>query len=86
MARKTGDNATDASGEFQRIMDRRARAPMALSGLLVEFEWFGPFQRRWRRHDNFKRAGTIEPRNIEELTELRDYKSKSPREADRPEK
>ena len=25
VARKTGDNATDASGEFQKIMDRRAR-------------------------------------------------------------
>ena len=25
VARKTGDNATDAAGEFQRIMDRRAR-------------------------------------------------------------
>ena len=34
VARKTGDNATDASGEFQKIMDRRARGvprPVAIA-------------------------------------------------------
>ena len=31
VARKTGDNALDASGEFQKIMDRRARGVLSPS-------------------------------------------------------
>ena len=52
VARKTGDNATDASGEFQKIMDRSACGVLlrsysspsheAVGGLFVEFDRDAP--------------------------------------------
>ena len=55
------------------------RRPVALSGLLVEFELVRTaFMKMASSRDNAPRRLSIEPRNIEELTELRDYKSQVP--------
>ena len=62
VARKTGDNATDASGEFQKIMDRCARGVLHLTRPWVVFG---------RDRDSIHRRGPNGPKLDKETTTSR---------------